>query len=105
MINKCPSCGKTAIGPIEKMFLFGFPPVFNCKECGTKLKLPYWKIVKINVLFFIPFWGAVIRLPRLDIAKHRFFSTYWFIAGFFIIWVVGYIFSYTRFVPLVKSSK
>jgi uncharacterized protein (DUF983 family) len=97
MINKCPACGRTAIGPFKKWFT---SKLFSCKECGTKLELSekYSVYVVFNfLLIFIvifavsPFLRRYLSLfPRLVVI---------------VIFVTTLFFVYRLFVPLVKSSK
>jgi uncharacterized protein (DUF983 family) len=102
MINKCPSCGKTAIGPIKKWFL-GFDKVYNCNKCGIELKIKTMP-KPMYYLWFIIGIGVLVMLPDL-VTKHSFFSTILFKIIIFLIWVASYVFLKIGFVPLIKSSE
>jgi uncharacterized protein (DUF983 family) len=100
MINKCPSCGKTAIGPIKKCFT-ETKRVFKCKECGAELKLSSkWNSRILVFLIFAIICGVNVWFPGLDIVKHTFFSTLWFQLLSVIIIGVAYMFIYIWFVPV-----
>lgn len=36
-MNNCPNCGKTAVGPYDKLFRTN---KLECRHCGTKLQMP-----------------------------------------------------------------
>ena len=108
MINKCPSCGKTAIRPFKKMFLgliWGGLVCCNCKECGTGLKLSTkWALILYFSYFFL-FLTVILMFRNLNIFEHTFFSTTPFLIISVTIITIVYIFLYIDFVPLVKSSR
>jgi len=99
VINKCPACGRRAIGPFKKNWLTS--RIFSCKECGTKLELSekysVHNVVINSLLIFIvilavnPFLRRYLSLfPRLVVI---------------VIFATTFYFVYRLFVPLVKSSK
>ena len=102
MINKCPSCEKTAIGPIRKWFS-GYEKVFNCNKCDIELKIKNMP----SSTYYIWFIGGItvlVLLPSL-VPKNTFFSTMLFKIVFFIFWGASYVFYKIMFVPPVKSSE
>ena len=101
VINKCPSCEKTAISPIKRTY----KGVFNRKECGTELKISTKWARILSSLYFITVLAVFLLSRNLNILKHTFFSTKWFTYISLIILSIVYMFLHIVFVPLVKSSR
>ncbi len=59
-MNECPSCNHEAMGMLKKMTL-GPARTVRCKNCNTKLSVPYWTMIIVLPVILIVF------LPSIDL--------------------------------------
>jgi hypothetical protein len=103
----CPSCGEKTISFWQKQFTGPLKKI-KCKNCDALISVSWFRSFFIIFLgMFIPLiiaWTIFIFLPYLMDIKYPKNGIYWTFTIGLILGLVIVVWSYHRFVPLVKKD-